>query len=239
MIECSGRQRIACRSLMRALLALAAVLSIGCSSHRSTDLRKGEFDVVAAAPVERVPLDDTVGAGDLLDVMVLGHPDLTRTVRVATDGDVSLPLIGALPAAGRSVVELERDIALKYGQRYLRDPHVSVFLKEAAGRSLTVSGAVRNPGMYPIEPGTTLMQAVALAEGLDPLADDRSIVVFRPSPEGRTAAVFDLRAIQRGDSADPALRFGDIVVVEQSGSKTALRRFIETVPALGLFGLFL
>ncbi len=56
-----------------------------------------------------------------------------------------------------------------------------MFLKERSGRRVTVSGAVRNPGLFPIEPETTLLQAIALAEGLDPLADDRSIVVFRPS----------------------------------------------------------
>jgi len=83
------------------------------------------------------------------------------------------------------------------------------------------------------------LQAIALAEGVDDkLADLGGIVLMRQVGGKRQAAVFDLRQVRKGLSEDPQLYGDDIVVVEQSGSKTAFRRFIESVPALGVFAWF-
>ena len=83
------------------------------------------------------------------------------------------------------------------------------------------------------------MQAIALAEGVDDrTADLGGIVVMRKVDGRKQAAVFDLRQVRKGLIEDPQLYGDDIVVVEQSGSKTAFRRFIESVPALGIFAWF-
>jgi polysaccharide export outer membrane protein len=103
---------------------------------------------------------------------------------------------------------------------------------------VTVEGAVGKPGIYPITGHTTLLQTIALAEGLDPLADPRGVVVFRMIGGKKLAAVFDIQAIRNGRMDDPQIYGDDIVVVDQSNSKTALRRFIESVPALAIFGVF-
>lgn len=217
---------------------LALVLSLCACGGAPTRAGGPAFVEVPAAQPAPSQFDDAVQAGDLIEVVVLGQADMTRTVRVGRDGAISLPLIGRVEAAGIAIEELESRIADALQARFLQNPQVSVFVKETPARKVTVSGAVRTPGLYPIDADATLVRAIALAQGFDPLADERAVVVLRPTAEGRTAAVFDVRAIQRGEAIDPALRYGDIVVVEQSGSKTALRRFIETVPAIGVFGLF-
>ena len=82
---------------------------------------------------------------------------------------------------------------------------------------------------------TYWLQAIAIGIGLDPLADLGGVVLFRQVDGKKMAAVYDIRELRQGKVEDPLLYGEDIVVVEQSGSKTALRRFIESVPAIGLF----
>jgi polysaccharide biosynthesis/export protein len=141
-------------------------------------------------------------------------------------------------AGGRTVQELEQDIAAKLDASFLQNPQVTVFVKEFTSQRVTLEGAVKKPGIYPLSGKTTLLQAIAMAEGLDQLADPRGVVVFRTVEGKKMGAVFDVRAIRSGDIADPDIYGDDIVVVDQSGGKTALRRFIESVPVLNLFGVF-
>ena len=172
---------------------------------------------------------------DVLDVSVFQVPDLTKTVQVSSGGEITLALIGAVMAAGRTAPELEKDIAAKLGAKYLQSPQVSVFVKEYTSQRVTVEGAVAKPGIYPMTGKTTLLQTIALAGGLDRVADPRGIVIFREIEGERKAAKFDLPAIRAGNAEDPIVAGGDVVVVDQSGAKTALREVRES---LGIFGLF-
>jgi polysaccharide export outer membrane protein len=114
-----------------------------------------------------------------------------------------------------------------------------VFVKEYTSQRITLEGAVKKPGIYPITGKTSLLQAIALAEGVDDkVADLGGIVLMRQVGGKRKAAVYDLRLVRKGLVEDPQVYGDDIVVVEQSGSKSALRRFIETVPAIGVFRWF-
>jgi polysaccharide biosynthesis/export protein len=172
---------------------------------------------------------------DVLDVSVFQVPDLTKTVQVSSGGEITLALIGAVTAAGRTAPELEKDIAGKLGEKYLQSPQVSVFVKEYTSQRVTVEGAVVKPGIYPMTGKTTLLQTIALAGGLDRVADPRGIIIFREIDGARKAAKFDLPAIRAGNDEDPVVAGGDVVVVDQSGAKTAIRDVRES---LGIFGLF-
>jgi polysaccharide export outer membrane protein len=183
-------------------------------------------------------MDYRLGAQDVLEVSVLGQPELARTVRVNRSGRISLPLAGTLQAGGMTVEELQGAIAARLRDGYFQDPQVSVFVKEYASQQVTVGGSVEKPGVYPLVGETSLLEAISMAEGMDPLADPRGAVVFRTIDGTRMAAVFDVKAIRAGQMPDPRVYAGDIVMIEQSGSKTALRRFIETVPALAFFSVF-
>lgn len=196
-------------------------------------------DTTTASGAYEGATDYRIGAQDLLDISVFGVQDLDKEVRVNSNGQISLPLIGAVLAGGRTIPELEAELARKYSEGYLQNPQVSVFVKEYASQRITLEGAVSKPGIYPITGKTTLLQAIALAGGLDnKVADLGGIVLMRQVNGKRMAAVFDLRQVRRGLVEDPQVYGDDIVVVEQSGSKSAFRNFIESAPAIGVFRWF-
>ncbi|MEO5963308.1 MAG: polysaccharide biosynthesis/export family protein [Thermomonas sp.] len=182
--------------------------------------------------------DYRVGAQDLLEISVFGVQELNKEVRVNSNGQISLPLIGGVMAGGRTIPELEAELARKYSDGYLQKPQVSVFVKEFTSQRVTLEGAVAKPGIYPITGKTSLLQVIALAGGVDDkTADLGGIVLMRQVDGKRMAAAYDLRLVRKGKSEDPPIFGDDIIVVEQSASKTMLRRFIESIPALGIFTL--
>ncbi len=231
-------------------LILLICMAAGCASSGSNKLRDGKMSAVTAST--ELPAPDTssssgayegvsdyrVGPQDLIEISVFQVADLNRTVRLNSAGQISLPLIGTLQAGGKTVQELEAEIATRLNAKYLQNSQVSVFVKEFASQRITLEGAVRNPGIYPLTGRTSLIQAIAMAHGLDPLANPQGVVVFRMIEGKKMAAVFDIAAIRSGNADDPRVYGDDIIVIEQSGSKTALRRFIETVPVLSFFVLF-
>ncbi|RZA16862.1 MAG: polysaccharide export protein [Lysobacteraceae bacterium] len=196
-------------------------------------------DTTSTSGAYKGATDYRIGAQDLLQISVFGVQDLDKDVRVNSNGQISLPLIGSVMAGGRTIPELETELAAKYKAGYLQNPQVTVFVKEFTSQRITVEGAVNKPGIFPITGKTTLLQAIALSEGVDDkIADLSGIVVMRQVGGKRMAAVYDLRQVRKGNIEDPQLYGDDVVVVESSGSKTAFRRFIETVPALGVFRWF-
>jgi len=196
-------------------------------------------DTTSASGAYKGATDYRIGAQDLLSISVFGVEELNKDVRVNSNGQISLPLIGGVMAGGRTIPELESELASKYSAGYLQKPQVTVFVKEFTSQRITVEGAVKKPGIFPITGRTTLLQAIALAEGVDDkIADLGGIVVMRQVGGKKQAAVFDLRQVRKGNIEDPQLYGDDVIVVEQSGSKTAFRRFIESVPALGIFAWF-
>ena len=101
---------------------------------------------------------------------------------------------------------------------------------------LFIVGDILGTGIYALTGKTSLLQAVALAGGLDDLADPRAVVVFRNVDGKRMGAAFDLVAVRRGEMPDPQVYGDDIIVVERSGSRTAVREFMDK---LGVFAMFL
>ena len=220
------------------LLALAACSSTGGGVR---EVRAGTDalpppDTTDAAGAYQGTSEYRLGANDQVEISVFGVQDLTKTVRINTNGQISLPLIGAVPAGGMTIPELESELTRRYAGSYLQNPQVTVFVKEFTSQRITLEGAVAKPGIYPLTGRTTLLQAIALGGGVDDrTADLGGIVLMRQVGGKRQAAVFDLRQVRRGVTEDPQVYGDDIIVVEQSGSKTALRRFIEAVPAFGIF----
>jgi polysaccharide export outer membrane protein len=103
---------------------------------------------------------------DKIDINVFQVKDLTvEDVQVDSSGRILLPLIGTVMASGRTATELADDIANQLRGRFLQSPQVSVRVREAANQKVTVDGAVVQPGVYQITTSTTLIQAVAMAQG--------------------------------------------------------------------------
>jgi polysaccharide export outer membrane protein len=101
---------------------------------------------------------------------------------------------------------------------------------------VTVDGAVKQAGTFPVGGPTSLMQAVALAGGTTEDANARRVAVFRTIGGQRQAAAFDLAAIRHGQSQDPQIYPGDIVVVDGSSVKTGFKKVLQTIPLLAIFG---
>lgn len=176
-----------------------------------------------------------IGPLDLLEISVFQVADLSKTVKVSASGQIALPLIGTVEAGGKTVSELESEIAAKLGATYLQSPQVSVFVKEATSQRVTVDGAVEKPGIVPLAGPTTLLQTIAISGGLARGADPQGIVVFRTVENQRMAAKFDLAAIRDGSAEDPVLYGGDVVVVDRSAMRTALGDLRESIPIFAFF----
>lgn len=193
------------------------------------------------------PTADTdlpVGPGDLIEVSVFEVPELSQLkVRVPLRGTITLPLLGPIPAAGRTAIELEDEIRARLRQRYMHDPHVSVFLHEHRSQRISIIGAVRRGGVYTLTSRLRLADALALAEGLTDDAD-HVIYLIRRVPAGRVLrtqagaapdrgalppipgapteevmAAIDLEVLASGrDELNVELQAGDVIHVPRAGS---------------------
>lgn len=179
-----------------------------------------------------------IGAQDVLDVSVFKVPELSKSVQVADTGTINLPLVGEVPVDGKTAQEVERDLTSRLGAKYLQNPQVTVYVKEHNSQSMTVEGAVRKPGVYPIRGKASLLQSVATAGGLEANSDS-TVVVFRYTDGNRTAARFDVDAIRSGQAEDPVLQGGDVVVVGTSAIKETFNNVLKVLPAVGAFALLL
>lgn len=180
-----------------------------------------------------------IGPQDVLDVSVFKVPELSRTVQVADSGSVNLPLVGDVPAAGMTAQDVERDLSTKLGAKYLQKPQVTVFVKEHNSQRVTIDGAVKKPGVYPIRGKTTLLQFIAMAEGLDDSSDSSNIVVFRREEAKRMAARFDIGSIRSGAAEDPEIKPGDVIVANGSQVKSVFNSIAKALPVAGFFLPFL
>ncbi|MDB5470603.1 MAG: hypothetical protein JWR84_2163 [Caulobacter sp.] len=176
-----------------------------------------------------------VGPMDTLDVSVYQAPDVSRIVQVDAAGQIGMPIIGAVPVAGKTVNEIRDELTVRLKARYLRSPEVTVSVKEFASQKVTVDGSVGQPGVYPLIGKTTLIQAVAMARGVNREANEKKVAIFRMVNSQRMVAVYDLNEIRTGKLADPQIYANDVVFVDRSGGKTMWRDVISAVPLIGMF----
>lgn len=213
------------------ILCACALLG-GCATTEDAPRDAAAYAVIPAAPA--VGMDYRITADDVLRVQIYHEPGLSlEDAEVTAAGMVRMPLIGDVPVAGLSASEASDVIAGRLGERYLVSPQVTVFVKKAVSRRITVDGEVREPGLYPIEGRIGLLQALALAKGPRRLASLKQIIVVRQTEGQRKAASFDLNAIRRGEASDPEILPGDTIIVGLSRAKAILGGTLLALPALG------
>ena len=221
------------------LFSFAFFLLAGCGGPRmdvSQMTAAQPVDLQSVQTVAAAPAEYRIGVGDKLDVRVFQVEDLSfEELVVDTSGNINMPLIGAVRSAGRTAGEMSSDIAERLAARYLRDPQVTVTVKEAASQKVTVDGAVTKPGVYEMRGSTSLLQAVAMAEGPTGVADLTQVAIFRTIDGQRSVAVFDLAAIRQGRASDPGVFGDDVIVVDTSRLSSTLRNLIGVIPALAIF----
>lgn len=213
-------------------LVTACALLGACSTVEKAPRGEAAYAEIPAAPA--MGLDYHVSPGDVLRIGVYHEPGLSlEDAEVTAAGMVRMPLIGDVSVAGLSASEASDVIAGRLGESYLVSPQVTVFVKKAVSRRITVDGEVRHPGLFPIEGRVGLIQAVAMAQGANRLASLKQIVVVRHSDGQRKAATFDLAAIRKGEAPDPEIMPGDIVIVGLSRIKAILGGTLLALPVVG------
>lgn len=175
--------------------------------------------------------DYRVRSGDVLQIEVLEDATLNRTAIVLPDGQISLPLVGSVRAAGRSLAEVQADLATRLAPNFASAPTVFVTLSALAERTpssgaaatprtidIYVMGAANSPGKIDVKPGATLLQALAQAGGLSPFAAKKRVQLRRVDKSGvEQVYKFDLDAIERGAAGGGATKLvsGDVIVIPQ------------------------
>ncbi len=190
-----------------------------------------------AQPPATVSEEYIIGSYDLLEISIFQSPGLSRTVRVNSRGEINLPLIGVVQAGGLSGYDLEQTIAKKYGDKYLQNPQVGVFIKEYTSQKITVEGSVKKAGVFPITGRTTLLQVIAMASGFEAVADVETVRVYRLNADGtKETHTYNLTEIREGRVADPQVQGNDIVVVGESSGKAMLKGLTDTLRGFIGFG---
>ncbi len=164
-----------------------------------------------------------IRVGDLLEVDVYLEDSLDKTVRVDRTGQVVLPLIGTVRAAGKTIQGFARTLERKYSGSQLQDPEITVFIAETEEPKIIVDGAVENPGLYGVNDKTTLLEVIASVGGFDDEADPRYVYIFRDYEGRKLVANYSVTAIREAKLADPRVYEGDTIVAFRSGTKVSLK----------------
>jgi polysaccharide biosynthesis/export protein len=173
---------------------------------------------------------------DILQVSIFQVPDLNRTVQVDGNGFISLPLVGGVPVRGKTILQAQNDITSRYQKSYLQSPQVTVSLVKS-GQRVTVSGAVRGPTVLSLDVPLSLSMAIAQAGGMGETGNPDRIHIARTNGEAVEDSVHNLTDIQAGKAPNPMLRGGDIVVVEDSQTRLALKNIKDVLPLAGVAAL--
>ena len=185
---------------MTRIAALFALALPACAHHTTVpaEPERGEY---------------TIGREDVLEIAVWKDPALTTTAPVRPDGRVSVPMLGDVEAEGKTPHDLAREIAGKL-QPFVKEPVVSVIVREVNSSKFAIVGEVTHPGVYPMRGRTSILQAVALAGGLTEFAAKGDITVIRRGKDGKELRYkVDLGDVVDGDGTVPSLRAGDTVFV--------------------------
>lgn len=226
-------------SMVRILvLAVASLILAACGGGAAPTTSLNDWSV-SGGGVSQPVMEYRIGALDKLNVTVFQVADLTlKDVQVDAVGNLQLPLIGTVVAKGKTTAELTELVRSRLAESYLQNPQVTIAVASAASQKVTVDGAVIQPGVYQMTGNTSLIQAVAMARGPARTAELSRVAVFRNIDGQRQVALFDLRAIRRGQAEDPQILGDDVVVVDTSVMSSTIANVLGALPSLAIFRPF-
>lgn len=208
-------------------------LSLSCAPARGTlqPVSTGSGALTQALPVSGAPSKATprlttganpppggllntyiIGPEDVLEISVWKNADLSQEETVRADGQVALKLIGEIPAAGMNIASLRQLITERY-RDFVPEAEVKVSLKEMNSFKIYVLGRVSKPGEYRVKSQLTALQALALAGGFTPYANERAVKILRRKGDVDVLYPFNYRDVLKGKAADIALEPGDRLMV--------------------------
>ena len=203
-------------------ILLFSMMSVQCTS--TPPLLPSEIPAIAQL---KKNLSNTIGGGDILEIRVYREPELSGLYQVSAQGSFNFPLIGTIVAKGQSVASLGIDLTQKLKNGYLRSPQVSVFLKESHSKKVFILGKVKKPGTYKFDDGMSVVQAIALAGGLLPLAAPNLILIRSKEDQANSTGkngtgkneiryLIPFKKISQGTAPNSLLQPGDILFVPES-----------------------
>ncbi len=176
--------------------------------------------------------DYVLGPEDEISITVWDHPDLTRKARVNIEGKISFPLIGELRVTGLSQLQVEKKLKEMLADGYIVDPQVSVQVTEYRSQKIFVIGEVNSPGAYPLTRKTLLVEAIAMAGGVKPEAD-QEIMIVRPKEK------VGVQTPLLPDQADPSelikVKLRDVLEGERSQNVQVLNLDTIFIPKIKVF----
>lgn len=158
----------------------------------------------------------SLGTGDVLEIRVYQEPDLSGAFRVSAEGTIDYPFCGRLKIGGYSPSSVVDLLTSCLGKGYLKNPQVTVFLKEYNSKKVFVFGEVQKPGTFPFEENMSVVQAITLAGGFGKLAAANSVIVTRLVNGEERKIKVPVEGIGQGREKNFALQPGDIVFVPES-----------------------
>ena len=168
---------------------------------------------VAAAGVP-LPAGYVIGPEDVINVVFWRNQEMSGDFIVRPDGQISMPLLNDLAAAGLTPEQL-REVVMKAATKYLEDPNVTVVVKAINSRKAHITGMVQKPGAYPLISPTTVLQLISIAGGLHEFADGKKVLIVRNENGKQVSFNFNYKDVSRGKNLKQniELKPGDVVIV--------------------------
>jgi polysaccharide export outer membrane protein len=173
-------------------------------------------------PVQQVFVEDTsLGPRDQFEVRVFRQADLSGLFEVSPECTITYPLIGSLEVCGKTPPEIERQISEGLADGFIKNPQVSVVVKEYKSKTISVFGQVKRPGTLSFAGGMTVVEAISQAGGFTEMARKNAVTVTRakqgePAAEGKrvkTSYTIPVESIGQGNAPNFYVRPGDVVFV--------------------------
>ena len=204
-----GRGRYARAVWLAFGITVAATGSLGCAH------RQAMSEPPPAAEPGTILADDQVGVDDTFEVRVYGENELSGMYRVATDGTIDFPLAGRLPVVGLRTGQIQERLADRLREGYLKNPQVTVLMKEWNSRKISVLGQVQKPGSVAYYPHMTIVDAIAQAGGFTGIAAKNSVSLRREADGRVQSHIYRVADITEGRSSNVRVLPGDVLVVEE------------------------
>lgn len=199
--------------------AVTEPVKIAPEAVKASETKEAAALAAAMQQIARSKTDYKISSADLVAVTVYQDPDMSRKVRVNSNGTAALPLIGAVKIGGLSLLDAQAVIEYKLA-KFLVNPQVSLFIEEYGNKLVFVMGEVQKPGSYPIptEKSLTVLEAVSTAGGFTPIAAQDRTKVLRNVNGNSVTFTIEVKAITQGGQKDKdlVLEPNDVIYVPQS-----------------------
>ena len=192
---------------------LPILLGATCNSGQSPTLPPR---LPTSEAIKKAKAAHLLGPGDIVEVRVYREAELSGLYHVDPNGSFTFPLIGTVKANQGGIHELTQEITRRLRTKYIRDPQVTVLLKESRSKKIFVLGMVKKPGSFVFESQMTVVQAIALAGGFQTLAS-HDLVLIRETDQGSDQKFrIPFKEISQGKAPNSPLEPGDILFVPES-----------------------